>query len=219
METRAWLSPTWTGGGLRRRMRRPRGVKDSRMPLRSARSTTRRTAPRRSSRSTIPETVEGWAKIRADSSPSERAGSFSRTVSTHTCGPERPVRRRMALEYSWTALNSRRRLLTTSAASWALASDSRRARCGCRTPAGASGRRPRELSSRLPVSGERGGRAGRRPRGLRDHGRGPRGRLTARREPSPPAVARRRGRSGSGTRSWFPRLPPLRRTGGALPAG
>jgi hypothetical protein len=54
-------------------------------------------------------TENATLKMRSESSPRERAGSFSETVSAQTCGPVSPVRRRIALK-------RRLRLLPTSAA-------------------------------------------------------------------------------------------------------
>jgi hypothetical protein len=87
------------------------------MPRRSSRSTARATAPRASSRSTIPETVEGWANMRSESSPSESQGSALRTVKAQTWGEESPTFFCIAFEYSWIVWKSRRREFTTSAAS------------------------------------------------------------------------------------------------------
>ncbi len=121
--SRALRRLAWNGGGLRFKRRRPTGVSDNRIPRPSSGSTARRIAPRFSSRSTIPETVDGCAKSRSASSPRESSGSVPRIVSAHTCGPESPVLRRIAFECSWIALKRRLRLLTTSAASCPLTSD------------------------------------------------------------------------------------------------
>ena len=54
----------------------------------------------------MPETVDGWANSRSESSPRDSPGSLLRMVSAQTWGPDRPVLRRIAFEYSWIARKS-----------------------------------------------------------------------------------------------------------------
>ncbi len=114
---RARVKPTWTGGGVCLRRRRPLRVTARRTPRLSFSSTVRLMSALRTSLSTIPVRVDGCTNMFSASFPADSPGRAARRLRAHTWRSREAALREHRLRILVDGPERRRRFRTTSAAS------------------------------------------------------------------------------------------------------